>query len=224
MRTSNRGPAAASGQAAAGGGVIDIAFQNPNRYPEAVARRLRPWLAALLAELAPVGCRSLGVRFAGDRGMRRVNRMYRGKDQSTDVLSFPGGGGGGGGGGGEGEGGEGREGGAPVAAAAGHLGDILISVPAARRQAAEAGHDPQDEVQLLLLHGVLHCLGYDHEADGGEMERLERRLRRRWIGSSAPGQRSEGTPAERRPPGRRDRGAASRVSRGGGARRARRAG
>ena len=60
----------------------------------------------------------------------------------------------------------------------GHLGDILIAVPTARRQAVERGHDVDREVKTLLLHGVLHCLGYDHETDQGEMERLERRLRR----------------------------------------------
>jgi probable rRNA maturation factor len=191
MRTSRRGPAAAAaraaraapvGSAAAGepaagdgraGGEIEIAWLNPNRYSEAAARRLQPWLAALLAELAPVGCRSLGVRFAGDRGMRRANRDFRGKAETTDVLSFPGGGGQ--------HGGPGSH----LDGAGGHLGDVLISVPAARRQAAAAGYPTERELRVLLLHGVLHCLGYDHEADGGEMERLERRLRRRWIGSPA---------------------------------------
>lgn len=132
----------------------EIALQNPNRYPEARARRLRPWLERLLDELAPDAA-SLGVRFCGDREMRRVNRQFRDKDKTTDVLSFPG--------------------------EEGHLGDILISVPTARRQAAEAGHPAERELMVLLLHGVLHCLGYDHETDQGEMERLERRLRRRWI-------------------------------------------
>ena len=132
----------------------EIALQNPNRYPEAQARRLRPWLERLLDELAPQA-ESLGARFAGDRELRRVNRQYRGKDKPTDVLSFPG--------------------------DEGHLGDILISVPTARRQAESAGHPVERELKVLLLHGILHCLGYDHETDGGEMERLERRLRRRWI-------------------------------------------
>jgi len=179
--------AAAGGEesgAGGGGGKVEIALLNPNRYAEAAARRLRPWLAALLAEVASLapappagGVRSLGVRFAGDRALRRANRRFRGKDQATDVLSFPGG------------------------AAAGHLGDILISVPQARRQAlrrppaAGAGGDqPADterELKVLLLHGVLHCLGYDHEVDGGEMERLERRLRRRWIGAPAARRRRE---------------------------------
>ena len=167
----------------------EIVLLNPNRYSEVSARRLRPWLERVLRELlrerpaaAPLpsgagGARgadggalgacnassvsSLGVRFAGDRAMRRANREFRGKDQTTDVLSFPGDG--------------------------AHLGDVLISVPQARRQAAAAGRDPAREIQVLLLHGVLHCLGHDHEVDGGEMERLERRLRRRWIGASPPG-------------------------------------
>jgi probable rRNA maturation factor len=132
----------------------EIVFQNPNRYPEAQARRLRPWLERLVGEIAPQA-ESLGVRFSGDREMRRANRTWRGKDTTTDVLSFPG--------------------------EEGHLGDFLISVPAARRQAGAAGHPVERELRVLLLHGVLHCLGYDHETDQGEMERLERRLRRRWL-------------------------------------------
>lgn len=139
----------------------EIVLDNPYRYREAGARRVRPWLARLVAELAP-GAASLGVRFTGDREIRRVNRDYRGRDVATDVLSFPGG-----------DGPEGR-----------HLGDLVISVPAARRQAAAAGHAVERELAMLLLHGVLHCLGHDHETDRGEMERLERRLRRRWIDDS----------------------------------------
>jgi probable rRNA maturation factor len=135
----------------------DIVLLNPNRYPEAAARRLRPWLQALVAELAPAA--SFAARFAGDRELRRVNRHFRGKDRPTDVLSFPGA--------------RGPDG--------WHLGDVLISVPAARRQAAAAGHSAEREVKLLLLHGLLHCLGYDHETDCGTMARRERRLRRRWL-------------------------------------------
>jgi probable rRNA maturation factor len=149
--------------------AIDLVLQNPNRYPEAGARHFRPWLERLAADLVrrerpAVPLASLGVRFASDRELRRVNRDYRGKDKPTDVLSFPGG--------------DERcdqDGGL-------HLGDILISVPTARRQAAERGHAPETEIRVLLLHGLLHCLGYDHEADRGEMEKLERRLRRSWIG------------------------------------------
>jgi probable rRNA maturation factor len=132
----------------------EIVLWNPNRYPEAGARRLRPWLTRLVAALRP-GAASLGVRFASDREVRRVNRDFRGKDSATDVLSFPG--------------------------EAGHLGDILISLPTARRQAAAAGQPVERELRRLLLHGVLHCLGHDHETDDGTMERLERRLRRVWL-------------------------------------------
>jgi probable rRNA maturation factor len=154
---------------AGSGGGWDIVLQNPNRYPEAGTRRLRPWLESLLTTL-PISRetagdergenseRSLGVRFAGDREMRRVNRDFRGKDKTTDVLSFPG---------------DPEDG--------GHLGDILISVPTARRQAEAAGHPVERELKVLLLHGLLHCMGYDHETDDGAMERLERKLRRIWI-------------------------------------------
>jgi probable rRNA maturation factor len=208
------------------GGEIEITLLNPNGYVEAAARPLRPWLAALLAELlaaptaaaaqpggpavapavagetaGPVGGDgvSFGVRFAGDRAMRQANRQFRGKDRTTDVLSFPGGDGGAGPSAGAGTG-PSAAGGAGPSAGGGHLGDVLISVPQARRQAAAAGRDPGREIRVLLLHGMLHCLGYDHEVDGGEMERVERRLRRRWIGpTGAPGAR----PARaRRRPGR----------------------
>jgi rRNA maturation RNase YbeY len=142
--------------------MTEILLLNPNYYPEAGTRRLRPWLVRLVAALAP-DAEGLGVRFVGDRAMRLANRQFRGKDQATDVLSFPG----------DGDG-EGR----------GYLGDVLISVPTARRQAAAAGHGVERELKVLLLHGILHCLGYDHETDQGEMERLERRLRKRWIGEA----------------------------------------
>lgn len=163
---------------------LDLALHNPCGYPEVSRRRLRPWLGGLLRELAP-GAASFGVRFASDREMRRLNHRFRGKDRPTDVLSFPGA--------------AAAEtatppvrrppGGPPLEGRAlegrhvegHHLGDVVISVPTARRQALAAGHAVERELRLLLLHGVLHCLGYDHETDQGEMERLERRLRRRWL-------------------------------------------
>ncbi len=209
--------------AGGGGGGIEIAWLNPNRYGDAAARSLRPWLDALLRavsarrpraaggprgprepleplesleSLEPGPIRSCGVRFAGDRAMRRLNREFRGIDSTTDVLSFPGDTGG-------------PDAGGPDAGgpdAGGHLGDIVISVPAARRQAAAAGHDPARELRILLLHGVLHCLGHDHEVDGGEMERLERRLRRRWIGPAGPARpMSPASPASRVSPMRTTR-------------------
>ncbi|HEX2253334.1 MAG TPA: rRNA maturation RNase YbeY [Thermoanaerobaculia bacterium] len=136
----------------------EIVLQNPNRYPEAGARRLGPWVRALVADLAPQAD-SFAARFVGDRAMRRANRDWRDRDRTTDVLSFPGG----------------------HTPDGHHLGDLLVSVPAARRQAAAADWPVVRELRRLILHGVLHCLGYDHETDGGAMERLERRLQRRWL-------------------------------------------
>jgi probable rRNA maturation factor len=107
---------------------------------------------------------TLGVRgevalvLAGDRLLHRLNRDYRGKDRPTDVLSFPG---------------DGGEGG---------LGDVVISVDMAERNARALGRSLAQELDVLALHGFLHVLGYDHETDDGTMERLERRLRRRLLG------------------------------------------
>ena len=138
--------------------ISEVVLQNPCQYPEAGARRLRPWIEELLGALAPDGS-GLVVRFVSDREMRQLNRSFRQKDKTTDVLSFPGG----------------------MTADGHHLGDVVISVPVARRQASEARHSIDRELKVLILHGLLHCLGHDHETDNGEMERLEKRLRRRWI-------------------------------------------
>ncbi len=137
-------------------------LQNPRRYPESRARPLRPWLESLVASLAPMAT-SLAVRFVSDREMRRLNSRYRGKDYATDVLSFLG------------------ETDSPEP----HLGDLVISVPTARRQAGRKGHGVERELRILILHGLLHLLGHDHETDDGEMERLEEKLRRRWLGATA---------------------------------------
>jgi len=136
----------------------EIVLLNPNRYPDVEPAALRPWLARLLAELA-AGVNGVAVRFVGDRAMRALNSRYRGIDRTTDVLSFPG----------------------EETAEGTHLGDIAISVPQARRQADELGHSVERELRCLLLHGVLHCLGHDHETDGGEMNRLELNLRASWV-------------------------------------------
>lgn len=128
------------------------------RFPAVRDRDLRPWVERLVGELAP-DRESFAVRFVGDRTMRAFNRDFRGKDRTTDVLSFPG---------------EPGPEGWP-------LGDVAISVPQAARQAGELGIRVERELRLLILHGALHCLGHDHETDGGEMSALERRLRRRYL-------------------------------------------
>lgn len=138
--------------------MTEVTIQNPNGYEESRPGALRPWVESLVQELAPEAD-TFTLRFTGDRAMRRLNRDFRDKDASTDVLSFPGD-----------DGPEGR-----------HLGDVAISVPTARRQAAEHDETVARELRRLILHGVLHCLGYDHETDDGEMEELENGLRREWL-------------------------------------------
>jgi probable rRNA maturation factor len=121
-----------------------------------------PGLAAWLAGIAPrvagrTGTVSVTVVITSDRRIRRLNRIWRGTDKATDVLSFPAG---------------------DDPGPARHLGDLVISRETATRQARNEGHSLATELRVLALHGLLHLLGYDHERDSGRMARIERRLRR----------------------------------------------
>ena len=100
--------------------------------------------------------RPFDALITGDTELRRLNRDFRGKDYATDVLSFP----------------SSRDAVGPF------LGDIAISLGRARAQAREFHHSIEHEVQILMLHGVLHLLGHDHETDSGAMARAEKRWRR----------------------------------------------
>ena len=106
----------------------------------------------------------IDVLLADDATLRRLNRSFRGKDKSTDVLSFPAG---------------------PTTVFFGEpggpelAGDLAISLETAARQAQQFGHSLRYEVRVLLLHGVLHLAGFDHENDDGEMAAREAELRRR---------------------------------------------
>ena len=115
-----------------------------------------------LAREAGAGSGSVTVLFCDDAEMAEINGGMRGRPESTDVLSFPAG---------EPFPGERR----------GHLGDIAVSAQTARRQARKAGRPAEHEVVILLAHGLLHLLGYDHATDGGEMMRLQRRICRRLL-------------------------------------------
>jgi len=95
----------------------------------------------------------IGILLTSNADVRRLNRQFRKKDRTTDVLSFP-------------------------AANAKFAGDIAIALPVAAAQARRFGHALLDEVKLLVLHGLLHLAGYDHEHDGGRMARKEEKLRR----------------------------------------------
>jgi probable rRNA maturation factor len=104
------------------------------------------------------------VLLADDATLKRLNRTFRAKNKPTDVLSFP-----------------------AVSpdvffgepGASSLAGDLAISIETAARQAAEFGHTLRDEVRVLLLHGVLHLAGFDHEMDSGEMAARENELRRK---------------------------------------------
>ena len=103
--------------------------------------------------------RTLNVVFVNPRRMRALNRRYLGRDYATDVLSF----------GYQGEAAEGRL----------MLGEIVIAPELAWDQARRLKVSPERELRRLLVHGLLHLVGYDHEADKGAMLRLQRRLLRR---------------------------------------------
>jgi probable rRNA maturation factor len=120
--------------------------------------RLKARFGRLLRSIGLPDAR-VSLLFVGDRAMRTLNLHYRGKDRTTDVLSF-----------------SFREG-SFAHIQPDFLGDIVISVPVAARQAAQAGHSIGREIDILLIHGLVHLLGYDHEKSGREALRMKRRER-----------------------------------------------
>jgi probable rRNA maturation factor len=121
------------------------------------SRRLRVFLRTV-APAAGAASGAATVALVSDGRMRALNRKFRGLDEPTDVLSFP-------------VSGKSRY--------AGYLGDIVISVETAERQARRRRSTLGRELEVLTLHGFLHLMGYDHETDDGEMRRLEYRLRKK---------------------------------------------
>ena len=116
-------------------------------------RTLAKFLASAQAAVRLRG--QVAVLLTSDAAIRGLNRDFRGKNKATDVLSFP----------------------AEGPAASGLAGDLAISIPTARRQAAAQGHALLVKLKVLMLHGLLHLAGYDHETDEGQMARKERQLR-----------------------------------------------
>ena len=117
--------------------------------------------AVKAASVLPVPAPGVTIAFVSDRSMRELNRMWRGKRLTTDVLSFP------------------AEQAEFEKSEGLSLGDIVISVEQAARQAKAHGLKLENEIAQLILHGLLHLSGYDHETDRGEMNRLELKLRTR---------------------------------------------
>jgi probable rRNA maturation factor len=128
----------------------------------------------------------LSLVFVGDAEIRRLNRKFRKKDKATDVLSFP----------------------LRERAADGkfYLGDIIIALPTARRQAAEIGHPLERELEYLTIHGFLHLLGYEHD-EGHEEE--ETKMRERYASGKALAAVRGGASGATRRPGRRPAGKTS---------------
>jgi probable rRNA maturation factor len=126
------------------------------KLPRAARPRRRELARFLRQAVAAAGLSGdVAVLLTGDQAIRTLNRKYRRIDKATDVLSFP-----------------------AADIAQGPVGDLVISLETALRQAGERGHSLEMEIKVLLLHGLLHLSGYDHEADNGTMHRKEVRLRR----------------------------------------------
>ena len=115
------------------------------------ARTLAGFLAAAQAAVRVKG--QVTVLLTTDAAIKKLNRQFRGKNTATDVLSFP------------------------ASGLGGMAGDLAISVTTALGQAAEQGHSLSTEIKVLVLHGLLHLAGFDHEVDDGKMARRERALR-----------------------------------------------
>lgn len=118
----------------------------------------RTFSQLIISVVTEAAGRRFSVAFVSDNRMKQLNEMFRGKDTTTDVLSFPY---------------EPDE----FDPDKSNLGDIVISAEQAQKQAAENGLTLEGEIRQLILHGVLHLCGYDHETDNGEMNARELELR-----------------------------------------------
>jgi len=123
------------------------------------AKGFEPFVERLMSAVSEVEGGTFSVAFISDRRMKELNGFFRGKDLTTDVLSFPH---------------EADE----FQPNENFLGDIVISVEQAERQSKDNKLTLENEIQQLILHGVLHLCGYDHETDNGEMNKRELQLRR----------------------------------------------
>jgi probable rRNA maturation factor len=148
-----------------------VAISNASREPGigranlVIFRKRMPGLSRSTLERFVLRARRLAklrgtvnILIAGNSELRALNRRFRGVDKSTDVLSFP------------------AAGGSDPAGT--FAGEIAISADIARANARILDHSLAEEVKILILHGILHLAGFDHEHDGGEMEHREKQLRR----------------------------------------------
>ncbi|HXC16739.1 MAG TPA: rRNA maturation RNase YbeY [Holophagaceae bacterium] len=139
---------------------IDWASRSSLRGPS--EKSLGDLVRSLKDRLAPQAL-GISITYVDDRGMKKLNREHRGKNETTDVLSFPT---------------EAGKGEFP------HLGDIVISLPVAEAMAKKLGVSRRREVETLVIHGFLHLCGYDHEKDNGEMLALQSELETQLLGEA----------------------------------------
>jgi probable rRNA maturation factor len=133
---------------------VDPAVIFENSADQRSSRALQDFIACACKAVGLGG--SVNVLVATDSKIRRLNHHYRGKNMATDVLSFPAG-----------------------ESSNGVAGDIAISREIAAANARALGHSLMDEIRILILHGILHLAGYDHENDQGVMQRKETALRKK---------------------------------------------
>lgn len=131
-----------------------LVVRNLQRRYKIDSKKLQSFLIDVASSVGAEAC-SATLALVGDARIQKLNRDFRGYDKPTDVLSF---------------GGSDQH----------YLGDIVISVETANRQARRRRSNLKRELKVLTLHGFLHLLGYDHENDDGEMRRIEYRLRRKF--------------------------------------------
>ncbi|HSB45377.1 MAG TPA: rRNA maturation RNase YbeY [Nitrospira sp.] len=138
---------------------MPVLFQTHVRAVQFHETRLRRLAQTVLRDVGESSA-ELGLSFVGERRMRRLNRRFRHKDRTTDVLAFAT-----------------REARLPHSSRlqAGLLGDVVISIPTAMRQARDGQRSLDQEIVVLLVHGILHLCGYDHERSEAEARRMQRR-------------------------------------------------
>ena len=143
-------------------GALQMAIEvlNRQRRHRVNAKQLSEFAAEALKVIG-AGDGDATIVFVSDAAIRKLNRQFRGKDYATDVLSFP------------------SQPEAFETDAETNLGEIVISLDRAQAQAKESGLTYVNEVEQLILHGLLHLRGYDHQTDQGEMNRLELKLRKK---------------------------------------------
>jgi probable rRNA maturation factor len=145
------------------------------KLPRAARPRRRELARFLRQAIEATGLAGeVSVLLTGDEAIRTLNRKYRHKNKATDVLSFP-----------------------AMEMSEGVAGDLVISLETALTQAEERGHTLEMEIRVLLLHGLLHLAGYDHEADNGTMHRKETKLRRELGLKAGLIERAHGKPSRR---------------------------